>query len=204
MRHPVLGVLARDGPDARLEVDVGPLHIPNFPAPLRRDQAQPKSGRHLRGFVVELRPQVPDLISRQHPVPALFDTRPRNVGNRVALDDLLLDSKVEHLAQQRAETVRCDRGTTQGYVHSPTRDARCGLPLNGQRRLRNQIPFGAPSRGLHVPCVRFPAGFAPGPRNTRLRMVASLCRGRTCTCWVPPGGFRHVCRATYGFPLLQA
>ena len=44
---------------------------------------------------------------------------------------------------------------------------------------------------------RFAAGFTPGPRNTRLRLVASLCRGRTCTCWVPSGGFRHVGRTTW-------
>ena len=44
--------------------------------------------------------------------------------------------------------------------------------------------FEAQSRGLQAPCVRFAAGVAPGPRNTRFRLVASLCRVRTCTCWV--------------------
>ena len=30
--------------------------------------------------------------------------------------------------------------------------------------------LGAPSRGLHALCVRFAAGVAPGPRNTRFRL----------------------------------
>ena len=37
-------------------------------------------------------------------------------------------------------------------------------------------PFEARSRGLHALCVRFAAGVAPGPRNTRFRLVASLDR----------------------------
>ena len=36
--------------------------------------------------------------------------------------------------------------------------------------------FEALSRGLHALCVRFAAGVAPGPRNTRFRLVASLGR----------------------------
>ena len=32
------------------------------------------------------------------------------------------------------------------------------------------------ARGLNDPCVRFAAGIAPGPRNTRYRLVARLCR----------------------------
>ena len=41
---------------------------------------------------------------------------------------------------------------------------------------RNQFHFEALSRGSHAPCVRFAAGVAPEPRNTRFRLVASLCR----------------------------
>ena len=37
-------------------------------------------------------------------------------------------------------------------------------------------PFEARSRGLHTLCVRFAAGVAPGPRNTRFRLVANLDR----------------------------
>ena len=36
--------------------------------------------------------------------------------------------------------------------------------------------FEAPSRSLHALCVRFAAGVAPAPRNTRFRLVASLDR----------------------------
>ena len=46
------------------------------------------------------------------------------------------------------------------------------------------ITFEARSRGLQAPCVRFAAGVAPGPRNTRFRLVASLGRIRIRTCWV--------------------
>ena len=56
------------------------------------------------------------------------------------------------------------------------RAVRCGLPLRKRRRLRDQFPFEAQSRGLHTPCVRFAAGVAPGPRNTRFRLVPTLCR----------------------------
>ena len=44
--------------------------------------------------------------------------------------------------------------------------------------------FGARSRGLQTPCVRFAAGVAPAPRNTRFRSVASLNRYRNFTCRV--------------------
>jgi hypothetical protein len=36
--------------------------------------------------------------------------------------------------------------------------------------------FGAQSHGLPAPCVRFAAGVAAAPRNTRYRLVANLCR----------------------------
>ena len=36
------------------------------------------------------------------------------------------------------------------------------------------LTFGAPSRGLHAPCVRFAAGVTPAPRNTRFRLRAHL------------------------------
>ena len=52
-------------------------------------------------------------------------------------------------------------------------------------------PVEALSRGLPTPCVRFAAGVAPGPRNTRFRLVANLYRVRTLTCWVTQGGFRQ-------------
>jgi hypothetical protein len=36
--------------------------------------------------------------------------------------------------------------------------------------------FGARSHGFRTRCLRFAARVAPGPRNTRFRLVASLCR----------------------------
>ena len=66
----------------------------------------------------------------------------------------------------------------------PSRAARCCLPLRKRRRLRVQFPSVALSRGLHDPCVRFVPRVAPDPRNTRFRLVATLCRCRSSTCWV--------------------
>ena len=41
---------------------------------------------------------------------------------------------------------------------------------------REHFHFEAQSHGSHTPCVRFAAGVTPEPRNTRFRLVASLCR----------------------------
>ena len=46
------------------------------------------------------------------------------------------------------------------------------------------ISYEALSHSLHAPCVRFAAGIAPAPRNTRFRWMASPYRVRTFTCWV--------------------
>ena len=62
--------------------------------------------------------------------------------------------------------------------------------------------FGAPSRGLHSPCVRFAAGITPGPRNTRFRLVASLDRAGLATRRVLPKGFRVM--VLHPLPLSQA
>jgi hypothetical protein len=51
--------------------------------------------------------------------------------------------------------------------------------------------FEALSRGPHAPCVRFAAGVTPEPRNTRFRLVASLCRAGLSRR-VPLCGFGHV------------
>ena len=84
----------------------------------------------------------------------------------------------------------------------PLQDRRWGLPPFQQRRLRIGA-FGAPSRGLHALCVRFAAGVAPGPRNTRFRLVASLGRSG-----LSPAGSRRrfpACLSLYiAFPLHQA
>jgi hypothetical protein len=49
--------------------------------------------------------------------------------------------------------------------------------------------FGAPSHSLRALCVRFAARVAPGPRNTRFRLVANHCRAGF-TRWVPLKSFR--------------
>ncbi len=41
---------------------------------------------------------------------------------------------------------------------------------------QRSVHFEAQSRGFRTPCVRFAAGVTPAPRNTRFRLVASLCR----------------------------
>ena len=64
-----------------------------------------------------------------------------------------------------------------GGLVAPSHSARrfC-LPLLRRRRLPPRILFGAPSHGLRTRCLRFAARVAPGPRKTRFRLVASLCR----------------------------
>ncbi len=54
---------------------------------------------------------------------------------------------------------------------------------------RRQKSLGAQSRGSRTPCVRFAAGIAPGPRNTRFRPVANRCRAGVGTRRVPIRGF---------------
>jgi len=60
-------------------------------------------------------------------------------------------------------------------------------------RLRNGVGphkmcnFGAQWHGLHASCVRFVVRVTPAPRNTRFRLVASLCR----TGWLPAGSERR-------------
>ena len=65
--------------------------------------------------------------------------------------------------------------------HWPKRDGRCGLPLGKRRRLHNHFHFGAQSRSLPTPCVRFEIRVTPKPRNTRFRWMANPCRIGTCT-----------------------
>ena len=50
---------------------------------------------------------------------------------------------------------------------------------------RGYFPLGAQSRGLPAPCVRFAGRITPPPRNTRFRLVASLCRAGLVTRWTP-------------------
>ena len=85
--------------------------------------------------------------------------------------------------------------TPAEWRYQALRYRHCGLPLFVQRRLR-ELAFEAQSHGLHAPCVRFAAGVAPGPRNTRFRWIASPYRSGTFTRRVTIRGFR-----SSGFPL---
>lgn len=63
--------------------------------------------------------------------------------------------------------------------------------------------FEAQSRGLCAPCLRFAAGVTSGPRKTRYRPVASLCRVGTSTRLDPSRRF-PLQILSLSFPLLQA
>jgi hypothetical protein len=63
----------------------------------------------------------------------------------------------------------------------------CRHPHNGVGS--RDLSFGAQSRSSRTPCVRFAAGVAAAPRNTRFRLVANLCRAGVATCWAPSEGF---------------
>ena len=52
-------------------------------------------------------------------------------------------------------------------------------------------------------CVRFAAGVAPGPRNTRFRLVGQPWPVRSFTCRVAIEGFRHVIACTSPFAKLR-
>ena len=52
-------------------------------------------------------------------------------------------------------------------------------------------------------CVRFAAGVAPGPRNTRFRLVGQPWPVRSFTCRVATEGFRHVIACTSPFAKLR-
>jgi len=78
---------------------------------------------------------------------------------------------------------------------------RCCLPSIKRRRLPHFDDFGAPSRGLPAPRLRFAAWVTPAPRKTRFRLLASFAGGD----WLLPGSLCKVsdllCRI---FPLTQA
>ena len=54
---------------------------------------------------------------------------------------------------------------------------RCCLPVIKRRRLPHFDHFGALSRGLSAPCLRFAAWVAPRPRKTRFRLLANFAGG---------------------------
>ena len=78
---------------------------------------------------------------------------------------------------------------------------RCCLPAIKRRRLPHFDHFGAQSRGLPAPCLRFAAWVTPRPRKTRFRLLASFTGGD----WLLPG---FLCKVSDFlcpiFPLTQA
>ncbi len=60
---------------------------------------------------------------------------------------------------------------------------RCCLPAIKRRRLPHFDHFGALSRGLPAPCLRFAAWVTPRPCKTRFRLLASFAGGD----WLLPG-----------------
>ncbi|RKT44524.1 hypothetical protein BDD21_1910 [Thiocapsa rosea] len=75
--------------------------------------------------------------------------------------------------------------STSGRYDAETVAFRCSEYV-GSAELSN----GAPSHGLHAPCVRFAGGIAPAPHNTRFRWMATPYRLGTCTRWVAKRSFR--------------
>ena len=111
------------------------------------------------------------------------------------------------------ERTRYPRFLDDPCVHAPLFDPG-GPPNPGHYRTGDVVfrklndvdsawdTFEALSRGLHALCVRFAAGVAPGPRNTRFRLVASLDRSG-----LSPAGSRRrfpSCLSVYmAFPLTK-
>ena len=111
------------------------------------------------------------------------------------------------------EKTRYPRFLDDPCVHAPLFDPG-GPPNPGHYRTGDVVfrklndvdsawdTFEALSRGLHALCVRFAAGVAPGPRNTRFRLVASLDRSG-----LSPAGSRRrfpSCLSVYmAFPLTK-
>ena len=128
-----------------------------------------------------------------------------------------LDLRSRHQRAADAEPGLVKRGALPRSVGGDSRtsqvpgDPSCGVPrsqtppgpkrltlaaLRCGRRYRKCTPapateflFGVQSRGLSTPCVRFAADVAVAPRNTRFRLVASLCRAGLESRRDPSKGF---------------
>jgi hypothetical protein len=90
-----------------------------------------------------------------------------------------------------------DPGGTAAPDHralSPTL-VRSGVAFRGFHGVgsRDFVTLGAPSHGLHAPCLRFAAAVARGPRKTRFRLVVLLGRAG----FEPAGLQREVSVMTY-------
>ena len=142
----------------------------------------------LRGTISRLRLLAPRRASLRFLRSALPPLRPPSLprGQTVPREPgPLLPRRPRRLST--VEKTRPPRFLGDPCVHAPLFDP--GGPPNPGHfgtgdvvfHLRNDVDsastsLGALSRGLHALCVRFAAGVAPGPRNTRFRLVASLDR----------------------------
>jgi hypothetical protein len=104
-------------------------------------------------------------------------------GKRVSLDEAS-----EPLPPSRAHAPLSDPGG--GRRASPSRLAPCGLPRCLPRRPPPRTDFGAPSRGLCTPCVRFAVSVTRTRRNTRYPLLARLCGAGLQIRWAPVESFR--------------
>ena len=109
----------------------------------------------------------------------------------------------------RMESTRPPRFLGNPYGHAQLFDP--GGPAGPRQRgtpgvaFRSMDSVGSAIRflsGLHHAAYTFPVyasqpGSHPDHATLGYRLVASLYRGRTFTCWVPSGGFRHVGRTTW-------
>ena len=140
------------------------------------------------------------MLRRPNPGPGLLlPRRPRRLFSSVETTETSQvpgQTPVRTRPALRPRRTRCSR---------PLQNNRYCLPLRKPRRLRMLFPLEALSRGSHAPCVRFAAEVALGPRNTRFRLVANLCRVGLSPTRSATGGFRSVDYSFLQiFPLPQA
>lgn len=76
--------------------------------------------------------------------------------------------------------------TPAGRSHQAMRCNRAAFRHMNGVSPRNLVDSGAQSHGLLAPCVRFAPRVAPGPRNTRFRLLASFAGWD----WIPTGSQR--------------
>src|SRR6476620_1498486 len=106
MPHLGLGTGSRQSP--AVGTDLGPLHRGHFAAPLPRTQHDLVEVAEGIAEPGERRPQNRDLLGTQNSLAILLLTRTLQAHGRRRLDDLLIDSPVEYLADQSQQAVRSD------------------------------------------------------------------------------------------------
>ena len=167
----------------------------------------------LRGAPTPCRP------SRRTSFPSLGGTAPaldvRSQGSRALLPGPGLVQRVAHPAPRarRRQGLSGSWGTPmctcpalrpRRDLHArPTSASRCCLPsCLTTSALAAIVLRGSITRPAHSLSSRFAGRITPPPRNTRFRLVASLCRAGLTARWVPARGFR-ACQS-HLIPLPQA